>query len=106
MIEMQFMIAFFHFAMSHFLKIDVNVFVVNCHFHQWISGVEYTEIKRFRASIMNSLNLSNERFKFYTSMFPNVNVKFVGEIAFHTLNFSLERFFFFKFVTIKAENLQ
>ena len=29
MIEMQFMNAFFHFAMTHFLKIDVNVFVVN-----------------------------------------------------------------------------
>ena len=23
---------FFHFAMTHFLKIDVNVFVVDCHF--------------------------------------------------------------------------
>ena len=34
MIEMQFMIAFFYFAMTHFLKIDVNVFVVNCHFYQ------------------------------------------------------------------------
>ena len=43
MIEMQFMIAFFIFAMTHFLKIDVNVFVVNCHFYQWISGANYTE---------------------------------------------------------------
>ena len=46
---------FFHFAMFHFLKIDVNDFVVNCHFYQWISGVNYTENKRFWASIMNAI---------------------------------------------------
>ena len=38
-----------------FLKIDVNVFVVNCHFYQWISGVNHTENKRFCVSLMNSL---------------------------------------------------
>ena len=32
MIEMQFMIAFLNFAMTHFLEIDVNVFVFDCPF--------------------------------------------------------------------------
>ena len=37
----------FYFAMTHFLKIDVNVFVINRNFYQWISGANYAENKRF-----------------------------------------------------------